>query len=322
MKCCSCVSYTAVVMLLTVCPLLLQLHDPLHQSAYTPCHVALPEANCLRLVLLICMQVTLVHLSLTAAQPPASPFVAVNGSHQQDKLPRHDETMLAASTLATSRSVRTWLVEQIPPNFNRFKRCYSSATDDTSSAAGFHQQCDHYDRTLVLVRNLVNGTRRLFGGFAGTSWDPLTTCGKPGNDRRERADTPQLFCIDISSELTSFIFSLSPGDPVRFNHCYPCAVPGVGNTHDTLSIGGDALHAWPSFMHDLDLGKGQLGEFGRCDQGPSYSCDGSEGELQQSGPVPACEHQSCVQSSCYNKICGGDRGTWQETELEVWGLAV
>lgn len=254
------------------------------------------------------MQVTLIHLTLPALQPSASrPQPQPPAPHNK----QHSESELAASTLATDRSVRKWLVGQIPPNYASLERCYSSVTDDTRDATAFHKQCDHHNRTLVLVRNLVNGTRRLFGGFAAVSWDPLITCVKPGNDQG-MGDGPPLTCTDRTSEWTSFIFSLSPGDPVRFNHCHPCTVVGIGNTHETLFISGvGGMNSWPAFMNDLTLSHGELGERAFCRQGPSYLCDGSQEN-----------ETSRVQTTCFNKICGGDKGTWRETELEVWGLAV
>ena len=51
-------------------------------------------------------------------------------------------------------------------------RCYSSfvhPTDAPNAIGGFHERCDNYDETLVIATHSQTG--RVFGGFAGGSWE-------------------------------------------------------------------------------------------------------------------------------------------------------
>ena len=84
-----------------------------------------------------------------------------------------------------------------------------------------------------------------------------------------------------------FIFGLGPGKPQRFS-------PNGKNTNFQRAF------SWPHWgdgnasRADLSMGSnGPPGTDGHCDQGTTYS-----------------GHR--------NQICGGDRGTWGETQLEVW----
>lgn len=220
------------------------------------------------------------------------------------------QTWLAASRLATNSTWQAWLLEQIHGKYSRLERCFSSATDSTSDPSEFREQCYQYSRSLLIASTLADGGHRVFGGFAGTSWDPTVTCQKPGNAAADWG------CEDTTSEATSFLFTLSPGPPRRFNHCRPCTVEGIGATSDTLSLYTSKVRShWPSFMDDLSFGAhGTLGEHGRCNQGVHYECTGihTRTRVNTTDPAPA--------GTCYNELCGGGDGTWQETELEVWGL--
>eukprot|EP01052_Picozoa_sp_SAG31_P007552 SAG31_NODE_360_length_17025_cov_5.362460_15_plen_282_part_00 len=57
--------------------------------------------------------------------------------------------------------------------------CYSSYTDDASSPATFHEQCDAYGKTLTVA--LVAGSGDIVGGYASGSWGFTTCCGGSHN---------------------------------------------------------------------------------------------------------------------------------------------
>ena len=45
---------------------------------------------------------------------------------------------------------------------SKWTLCYSSFTDDTTSPATFHMQCDQYITTMAIAHNSLNCT---FGGY-------------------------------------------------------------------------------------------------------------------------------------------------------------
>jgi hypothetical protein len=191
------------------------------------------------------------------------------------------------------------LVRLLPTSVrrNRWALCYSSMANDdplhVSDPTNFHNDCDAYSTTVVIVHHDAvpdtdmqglsagpaweEGASWLFGGVAFGSWSyqtccdagPPNTCGPPS----------QRYCFDQQSS-DNLLFRLAPGSPQSF------PTTGGNNYYQTT---GPAY--WPSFGYGADLAIGD-NHNGHCAQGSTYT--GVE-----------------------NEMCGGHED-WTHGELEVW----
>ncbi len=137
----------------------------------------------------------------------------------------------------------------------QWELCYSSFTDDKSSPAVFHSQCDRYSVTIAVARNANNYT---FGGLAVGSWSTSDCCQTLQNICGSN------FCRDLTSR-SDFIFGLWPGTPARFDAI-----------HESSTYQLVASEEWPHWgsedWFDLFIGsRGPPGDNGRCDQGHDYA---------------------------------------------------
>ena len=117
------------------------------------------------------------------------------------------------------------------------------------------------------------------------SWDWRACCAErttAENDCRQQYSD----CIDETSR-SNWLFGLGPGSPAKFGRT---GTNGVCQVVEPLS--------WPDWgNHDLYMGvTGALGALGFCNQGDAYV-------------------------GTHSQICGGSRGTWGKTHMEVWRLA-
>jgi hypothetical protein len=170
--------------------------------------------------------------------------------------------------------------------------CFSSFTDDATTPAVFHSQCDPYNATLSVARNAGGGNggdtnpgNYTFGGFVAGSWDREACCADPRND----CPSDHSYCADQTAS-QDFLFGLwMPGreggaGPQRY------LPTGVDTTYQRVTS-----DRWPGWGRgDLTMGtRGPVGGTdGSCDQGHTYA-------------------------GLVNEVCGGGYN-WGATQLEVW----
>ena len=101
------------------------------------------------------------------------------------------DSFTGTSLMSTEQAA--WLLSQLPAG-EAWVRCFDSATDDASTPAVFHQNCDPFAETVSVASNSLGYT---FGGYAEHSWG-----GEPHYDDTSTAN---------------FIFGLEPEAPTRFD---------------------------------------------------------------------------------------------------------
>ena len=186
-----------------------------------------------------------------------------------------------------------WVGSSVPEG--EWTLCYSSFTDNATTPAAFHAQCDNYTTTVSVAHNKGDGGSNAgnytFGGFAAGSWNYTVCCANPRNDcHRPDHYTISSFCTDQTTT-DDFLFGLwTPGregdeGPQR------CLPTGTGT--DFQFVAADLWPAWGSYS-DLSMGYGGPlgGDHGYCNQGNTYA-------------------------GFRNEICGGQYN-WGATQLEVW----
>ena len=174
--------------------------------------------------------------------------------------------------------------------------CYSSLTDDATTPAAFHSQCDPYNATVSVMHNAggehngkTNPGNYTFGGFGAGSWSVEACCADPRNDCQST------YCFDQTSS-QDFLFGLwMPGraggaGPQRY-------LPTGANTY----YQGIDPDYWPNWGGRAGIG----GDLIICNNNTTPG--GTGGQCSQGGTYAGSP----------NEICGGEYN-WGETQLEVW----
>jgi hypothetical protein len=200
-----------------------------------------------------------------------------------------------------------------------WEMCYSSFTDDATSPAAFHRQCDMYARTVVAARSASGA---VFGGYTSTSWGFQECCANSHN--RCHATQTDSYCEELSDgALQSFLFgspdgpqgSLMKFETVERGGVYPYTVCGEDR--------------WPEFGRgDMILGRGgppgtSAGSYGT---GSSFDSDTTTcvgGEVYGAPGCDVYDLNNCGEADAAREgssICGEDAADWGELDLEVWVL--
>jgi uncharacterized membrane protein YgcG len=234
-------------------------------------------------------------------------------------------------------AMRTWLLAQLPTDVTSVEECYNSATDDTSGPGVFHMQCDTHNRTLTVLRVVSDGHHMTFGGYAGASWSLDACCARnsggdyggswdggsgdggssvrPGAGSKCNARYNQNCWDSSAAASSSFIFSLAPGDPVRYD-------PN-GENVDYLKV--DPNH-WQQWGYGKDLfvaGARPLGDNWGMGQmcgitGMGMSCGATMCDDHESSYDPGVIGYPSTYTAPSNAICGGN--DWLNVQMEVWAL--
>eukprot|EP01043_Picozoa_sp_COSAG02_P006881 COSAG02_NODE_201_length_29473_cov_135.510213_7_plen_402_part_00 len=187
--------------------------------------------------------------------------------------------------------------------------CYSSFTDDTSSAEAFHRQCDAYGRSVVVARTASGA---VFGGYTTASWGFEECCANRLNGcHATQADS---YCEEHAAAVDSFIF----GTPAGASAVQKFETMSRGSTEADRYIVCGASR-WPEFgRRDLILGRGDgpPGASGVKEDAPT--CRG--GEVYG---APGCDtlhncHLAGSGAVQQGSICGEDGADWGQLDLEVW----
>ena len=218
---------------------------------------------------------------------------ACTGGQLRRAVTEHEETSCGGLHFSGSRLITPewgaaltgWVGSSVATD--EWTLCYSSFTDDATTPAVSHSQCDAYNATVSVARNAGDGPNPgnyTFGGFGAGSWSKEACCEDPRND------CESTYCFDHTSS-QDFLFGLwMPGRE------------GGGGPQRYLPTGADTDYQlvgpgyWPYWGTHSDLTMGYSGPLGGstgyCNQGSTYA--GSR-----------------------NEICGG-YDNWGATQLEVW----
>ena len=166
-------------------------------------------------------------------------------------------------------SVNTWVFARTPRLAQVWGLCYSSFTDDATSPAAFHQQCDQYSKTVMLARNSQG---YVFGGYAAGPWSKTSCCAVSTNTCNSDK------CVYRTA--SDFLFRLQPDGPQRY-------LP-KGNANPS---GASTEYHWvgPSYWP--------------CWGGGADLCMGTN--VGGMGTNGHCSNQGTTYEGDYNEVCGG-----------------
>jgi hypothetical protein len=132
--------------------------------------------------------------------------------------------------------------------------CFDSDTDDASTPAVFHAQCDEHAVTVSIASNSLG---YVFGGYAERSWSYDTCCADSANSCQGT------FCTDHTAS-GDFLFGLGPSPAERFDPT------GANTLYQYARIEG-IFPSWGG-SGNLQMGSaGPPGTNGECAEGATFA---------------------------------------------------